>query len=184
MIDKTPSDMIKPKKKEVRIETPAVEDSTPEITDKTDKTRDFPYLNVPPLTEVNRPATDARVVQASPSPGPAYKTMAPVQAQIKKGQLTEDILDKEITIKLRTLYGYSNKLCDEFKEEITPVRVPIKVTHNPVANFMMVGPENGHQLREDHRVANDPYWQFYQNGEKEVPLVRYVGGESESLRSI
>lgn len=146
---------------------------------------ELPYLEVPPLTEVIRPDTDARLLPTDISTrAPAYKTMAPVQEQLPAKKLSDEILDMEFTLTLRQLFGYSEKLCNEVKTELTPIRVPIKKSNNPMSQFMQIGPDNGYNLKPDYQVVSDPYWQFYQNGEREIPLVRYVGGETDNLRSV
>lgn len=169
--------------------TEPVSDQPPKDIAEPDKQKDkggeLPYANIPPLREVTRPETDARVVgEKQNRSAPAYKILAPVQANLPAQRLGDKVFDSKVTTTLRQLLGYSDKLRGEIDTEITSVRVPIRESNHPLANFMAIGPDNGYNLSEDYQVGCDPYLQFYQHGEREVPLVRYVSGETENLRSV
>lgn len=147
---------------------------------------ELPYLEVPPLAEVQRPISDARISTPVefplPKPEPAYKTKAPLEEGGSVKAVYDDIMDTEVSIKLKDLLGNSPQVRELFRKSVTPVRKPT-IASEPLASFMLAGKENG-QLPAQTKVANDPYLQLYQQGERDVQTATYTGKEAESLRTV
>lgn len=150
------------------------------------KEKELPYLTVPPLAEVSRPETDARKPSQTDQPpttlGPAYKTKPPIEKVGRVQAVYDEVMDTEVSIKLKDLLSNAPQVREIFRKNVTPVRKPT-VSTETLASFILAGEGDG-QLAAEVKVANDPYLQLYQQGEREVQTATYTSKESESLRSV
>ncbi|PPQ87642.1 hypothetical protein CVT24_007287, partial [Panaeolus cyanescens] len=166
-------------------------DKTEKTTKKTEvkKRVEIPYVDVPPLTKVTRPATDARAgvateVSEAVKIGPAFKTKAPVEEDFNPQEIIEEILDMNVLVPIKKLLAGSSLIREGVRKEITKSRKPVTKGEVTVAAFLFAGENNLHDLPQAFKVGGDPYLQLLQEGSKEFPDSMYTGNEAEKLRTV
>ena len=167
------------------------------------KRKELPYVEVPPLKTVARPAAQITKGITTERPTQAYKSRAPVEAEVDIEKLVEQVLDIEVNVPLRSLAGASTAVRDEIKKQVTRVRKPVERPVSPGIGVERPRPKKvrlqeltepvftltedaSEDLPKGYLVADDPVLQYLREnkGKEGEDLGIVVAAESEPLRAI
>jgi len=116
-----------PKSKRVEFDVPAGEDV--EIVEKPKKPKTMPYVLVPPLKLHEKVKFQPRVepIPVVEKKLPAYRTKAPIEAEVDMDQMIRTIKDQKIEITQGQFLGVANPhFRKKYVETLLPKRIPVE----------------------------------------------------------
>lgn len=170
------------------------------------RTKEIPYVSVPPLSEVYRPKDTPRgteeieIVKAAP----AYRTRAPIEDYNDPEEIGNEIMDIMVTLPWRKVVAVSPNLRDFMKKNLTKVRkalvqaltvslaepetpryIETGITGDlPLDNFMYAADviKTETRMEPNWKVGADPYLQFAQSHNGALPKEPCRARDTSNLR--
>jgi hypothetical protein len=164
------------------------------------RTKELPYVAVPPLRTAARSAVPIRKEDMSDKQTQAYKNQAPVEVAVDIEKIVESVLDLNVNVPLRSLAGVSNIVREEIKKQVTRTRKPaenlpavgsssnkprkkIRLQGDALPVFMLTE-QVSEDLPKGYLVADDPVLQYLREVKEGSPDDIIVAADNVPLRAI